>query len=147
MEKILVFRTSTDATIKRLFCELEGKNIDCLVQQSQFDRYRKEYPYIHFIDICQEGFYDLPVRVTDVIFRQASDQVYITFSDREGYGYGNVLKLIQQVNYRRAFFYNSNGDRTEIPGGNRIKDTLCRIYIEFTGFIYDIRERMAGCAE
>ncbi|MDE6600753.1 MAG: hypothetical protein K2K90_01040 [Lachnospiraceae bacterium] len=89
----------------------------------------------------------MPVRVTDVIFRQAYDQVYITLSGREGYGYGNVLKLIQQVNYRRAFFYNSNGDRMEIPDGNRIRDTLCRIYIEFTGFIYDIRERVAGCAE
>lgn len=146
MEKILVFRTSTDATIKKLFHELEGKNIDCLVQHSQVDRYRAEYPHINFIDICQEGFYDLPAGVIHMIACQTYDQVYITFSDRDGYNYGNVLKLLEQINYRNAFFYNCNGDRMKIPKGNMIKDTLCRIYIDFTGFLYDLKERWTGCA-
>lgn len=147
MEKILVFKTSTDATIKKLFADLGKKDVDCLIQKSQFDRYRKEYPYINFIDICQEGFYDLPARVIDMISSRIYDQVYITFSDREGYSYGNVLELLEQINYKNAFFYNCNGDRMEIPRGNMIKDILCRIYIEFTGFIYDMKERLAGCAE
>ena len=147
MEKILVFRTSTDTTIKKLFQELDGKDIDCLIQESQVDRYRTEYPYVNFIDICQEGFYDLPAKVINMISRQTYDQVYITFSDKEGYHYGNVLEVLERVNYKSAYFYNCNGDRMEIPGKNVIKDTLCRIYIGFTGFIYDIKERVTGCAE
>lgn len=146
MQKILVFKTSTDATIKKLFREMEGKRIDCLIQKSQFDRYRTEYPHINFIDIGQEGFYDLPSGVIDMISRQTYDQIYITCSGREGYNYGNVLRLIEQVNYKSAFFYNCNGDRMEIPRGNMIKDMVCRIYIGFTGFIYDLKERWTGCA-
>ena len=77
---------------------------------------------------------------------QAYDEVFITFSGREGYSYGNVLELLGQISYKRAFFYNCNGERIEIPKGNMIKDTLCRIYIAFTGFLYDMKERLAGCA-
>lgn len=146
MEKILVFKTSADTTIKRLFDELGETNIDCLIPKSQFDRYRQEYPAIHFIDICREGFYELPVEVINTISRQAYDEVFITFSGREGYSYGNVLELLGQISYKRAFFYNCNGERIEIPKGNMIKDTLCRIYIAFTGFLYDMKERLAGCA-
>ena len=141
----MIFKTSTDVTLNKLFHELGEKNIDCLVQRSQMERYRKLYPYIHFIDICQEGFYDLPFKVIEMISNQIYDEVYITFSGREGYNYGNVLELLEQMNYKSAFFYNCDGDRMEILGGNRIKDTLCRIYIGFICFIYDIKEKVSGC--
>ncbi len=67
MKKILVFRTSVDATMERLFCELGRCDIDCLVQSSQFTRYRETYPYINFMDIRREDFYDLPFEVAKVL--------------------------------------------------------------------------------
>lgn len=139
MEKILVFKTSTDATIKRLFQELGEKNIDCLIQSSQIGRYRTEYPHINFIDICQEGFYDLPPKVIAGVSERAYDQLYITFSGIKGHNYGNVMKLVNEMNFKSGFFYNCNGDRVEIPKRNIIKDAICRLYIGWIGFIYGLR--------
>lgn len=139
MEKILVFKTSTDATIKRLFQELGQKNIDCLIQSSQIDRYKAEYPYINFIDIYQEGFYDLRAEVTDKIFSKPYDSVYVTFSGMKGHNYGNIMELVEKVNFKNAFFYNYNGDKVEILKQNLVKDILCRLYIKWIGFVYGLR--------
>lgn len=139
MEKILVFKTAADATIKRLFHELESRDIDCLIQSSQITRYKEEYPYVNFIDICQEGFYDLPAKVTEMISKKNYDQVYVTFSGIKGHNYGNVMELVSKVHFEKAFFYNCNGDRTEIPEQNVIKDRLCRAYIALVSFMYGLR--------
>lgn len=139
MEKILVFKTSADATIKRLFHELESRDIDCLIQSSQIARYKEEYPYVNFIDICQEGFYDLPGKVTEMISKKRYDQVYVTFSGIKGHNYGNVMELVSKVHFKKAFFYNCNGDRTEIPEQNVIKDRLCRVFIALVSFMYGLR--------
>lgn len=141
MEKILVFKTSTDKTITKLFHDLGEKDIDCLIQSSQIERYQKLYPYIHFIDICQEGFYDLTFKVTDRISQEIYDKVYVTFSDIEGYNYGNVLELVEKVNFKSAFFYNCNGDKIEIPRKKVLKDAFCRLYIKLFGFIYGLRNK------
>lgn len=139
MEKILVFKTSTDATVKRLFVDLGKAHIDCFIQTSQIDRYKAEYPYINFIDICQEGFYDLPPEVVHLMRKKIYGQVYVTFSGVNGHNYGNVMELVDKVNFKSAFFYNCNGDRVEIPKKNVIKDMLCRLYIKWIGFCYGLR--------
>lgn len=139
MNKILVLKTSTDATMKRFFLDLREEDIDCLIQSSQIDRYRAEYPKVHFIDIRQEGFYDLPADVLSEVFENIYDQLYVTFSGINGHNYGNVMELVAKVHFRQAFFYNCNGDKTEIPKPNLIKDTLCSVYIRFISFIYRIR--------
>ena len=136
MKKILVFRTSVDATMERLFCELGRCDIDCLVQSSQFTRYRETYPYINFMDIRREDFYDLPFEVAEVIRKKSYDQVYVTFSGIKGHNFGNVMELVSKVSYKKAFFYNCHGTKTEIPGQNRIKDMLCRAYIRWILFIH-----------
>lgn len=139
MNRILVLKTSTDATMKRLFDDLERENIDCLIQSSQIDRYRAEYPDVHFIDICQEGFYDLSTDVISRVSEGIYDQLYVTFSGINGHNYGNVMELVGKVHFRKAFFYNCNGKKTEIPKPDLIKDTLCRVYIRFISFIYGAR--------
>lgn len=141
MGHILIFKTSTDATMKRLISELDKQEIDCLIQSSQIGRYNAEYPYINFIDICQEGFYDLPLEIIDRISSKLYDQVYVTFSGIKGHNYGNVMELVCKVNYKHAFFYNCNGDKTEIPKKNLIKDTLCSLYIKWNGLIYGLRSK------
>lgn len=139
MEKILVFKTAADATMRRLFHDLKNRSVDCLIQSSQIARYREEYPYINFIDICQEGFYDLPAEVIRMISEKKYDQVYVTFSGIKGHNYGNVMELLIKVHFKKAFFYNCNGDRTEIPEQNMIIDKLCRVYIAFVSFLYRSR--------
>ena len=139
MGKILVFKTATDATMKRLFHDLKNCDIDCLIQSSQIARYREEYPDINFIDICQEGFYDLPDEVVKMISDKNYNQLYVTFSGIKGHNYGNVMELVSKVHFQKAFFYNCNGDKTEIPQQNVIKDKLCRAYIAFVSFMYGLR--------
>ena len=139
MNKILVFKTSTDATVKRLFQELGEEEIDCLIQSSQIDRYQAEYPHINFIDICQEGFYDLPAKVLEQVSEEKYNELYVTFSGIKGHNYGNVMELVDEMEFRCGFFYNCDGERVEIPKRNRIKDIICRIYIGWIGFIYGLR--------
>lgn len=139
MNNILVLKTSTDATMKRLFHDLKEENIDCLIQSSQMERYRTEYPKVRFIDIRQEGFYELPSDVISEVSGKTYDQLYVTFSGITGHNYGNVMELVSKVKFRKAFFYNCNGDKTEIPKPGLIKDTLCRAYIKVISFIYGVR--------
>lgn len=139
MSNILVFGTSEKETIDRLIQELKNKDIDCLIQSGQIARYREEYPYINFIDICQDGFYNLPSAVIGRISEKNYDQLYVTFSGIKGHNYGNVMELVNKVHFKKAFFYNCNGDRTEIPEQNVIKDRLCRAYIALVSFIYGLR--------
>lgn len=139
MEKILVLKTAADATMKRLFHELKNEDIDCLIQSSQIVRYREEYPYINFIDICREGFYDLPAEIIKIISEKSYDQLYVTFSGIKGHNYGNVMELVNNVRFQKAFFYNCNGNKTEIPQQNVVKDMLCRVYIAFVSFVYVLR--------
>lgn len=139
MNRVLVFKTSTDITIKKLFEELKKEEIDCLIQSSQVDIYKSGYPSIHFIDICQDSFYDVPECVVYRICSKAYDQVYVTFSGIKGHNYGNIMELLDKINYKRAFFYNCNGDRVEIPKKHAVKDFICRLYIKLVGFIYELR--------
>ncbi len=140
MKKILVFRTSTDTTIKRLFHDLGKENIDCLIQSSQWERYKKKYPNINFIDICQEGFYNLPIKIIDMISKKRYDQLYITFSGIRGGNYGNIMEIVEKINFKNAYFYNCNGEKIKIPKKNKIKDLFIRIYIKFISLIYRLKE-------
>lgn len=139
MSNILIFTTSSDITMDRLIRELGEKRIDCLIQSSQLARYREEYPHINFIDICQEGFFDLPPQVIRKISEKHYDQLYVTFSGVKGHNYGNVMAFVSKVHFQKAFFYNCNGEKTEIPKQNVIKDMLCRVYIAFVSFVYGLR--------
>ena len=137
----MIFKTSADATLNKLLYELGETDIECLIPSSQIAQYQKKYPYIHFIDICQEGFYDLPVKLIKAISEKSYDQVYVTFSGVRGHHYGNVMELVSKVHFKKAFFYNCNGDKTEISRHNVIKDRLCSAYIAFVSFMYELRRK------
>lgn len=136
MKKILIFRTSVDGTFRRLYEEVKENNVSCLIQSSQLERYRESYPDILLIDICQEGFYDLPQKVYAQLDSEEYDEVYITFSGVVGHNYGNVLEILKKIKYKKAYFYNCNGDKTEICRGNSMKYKLCRLYIKIIQLMY-----------
>ena len=136
MKKILVLKTSTDATMHRLFEEIKDNEIVCLIQPSQIDRYRKRYPNIKFIDILKEGFYDLPEDVMLSINGIVFDELYVTYSGIVGHNYGNVMAIVDKIDRKKAFFYNINGDKVEIPVFGKMRNLICRLYIKMCELIY-----------
>lgn len=136
MEKILIFKTSTDATIKKLLNELGKKDIDCLIQSSQIAKYQEEYPYINCIDIHQERFENLPVEVTNEISKKRYDYFYLTLTREDGYNFWNVIRLACRVRFKKAFFYNCNGKKIKIPKKSVIGDMLYRMYVRWVELIY-----------
>lgn len=136
--KILVMKTSTDTTVQRLFEELdkiENKELECLIQHSQVERYQKMYPYINFIDIRRERFENLPIYVINKISKKRYDKLFITFSGVHGYNFWNVMELVSGIHFRQAFFYNCNGEKLQIPKKRILKDLLCKAYINWIIFI------------
>lgn len=136
MQKVIVLKTSTDATIYRLFEEIKDNEIFCLIQSSQIDRYRKMYPDIKFIDIQKEGFYDLSEEVMLSIDGITFDELYVTYSGVVGHNYGNVLAIVDKINRKKAFFYNCNGNRVEMPVFSKMRNFLCRVFIKICELIY-----------
>lgn len=139
MEKILVFRTSVDSTIQKLFNELGkigDKDIDCLIQSSKVQKYKEEYPYINFIDIQGERFENLSSEVIKRISKKMYDRLYITLTGVDAYNFWNIMEILSNVHFKKGFFYNCNGEKMKIPRENIIKDTLCRIYIKLVGSLY-----------
>lgn len=79
--KILVFRTSTDTTMKKFFIEFDKDNdITCLIQKSQLDRYQHLYPDIKYIDIGRESFYNLDEQFFNQFYDSSFDELYVTCS-------------------------------------------------------------------
>lgn len=139
MEKILVFRTSADRTIQKLFHELDqtgDMNIDCLIQSSKVQKYKEEFPNINFIDIEGEKFENLSSEIMKMISKKVYDRLYITLTGVNAYNFWNVMKIVSHVHFKKGFFYNCNGEKTKIPRENIIKDTLCRLYIKLIGSFY-----------
>lgn len=136
MKKILVLKTSMDGTMFRLFDELQGKHIDCLIQSSEMNKYQKKFPNINFIDIENEGFYELTPHVLRQATKERYDEIYITFSGVVGHHYGNVIEVLDLLRFKKAFFYNCNGERVNIPRQNLLRDWLCREFISFIQFVH-----------
>lgn len=138
-EQILIFRTSTDATIQKLIREIwevGNKEIECLIQSSQIKRYGEEYPDIKFIDINGERFEELPLAVMNRITKKKYDRLYITLSGVKGYHFDNVVKIVSKIRVKYAFFYNCNGEKIRIPKKKRIIDRLIGLYIKLVGLFY-----------
>ncbi len=129
MGKVLVFKSSANDTIIKLFGELSGQEVYCLIQDSQIEVFRNRFPGIKFINIEKEAFYDVAPSVLEIVSKISFEEVYVTFSGLEGFNYENVLSLVKELHYQKAFFYNANGDRTIIPKDNIFFEKLIRIYL------------------
>ena len=135
--KVLVFRTSSDDTMRHLFMELGDEHaIDCLIQSSQFEQYRMQYPKINFIDIQQEVFVDLSKTLLDAISEKQYDRIYVTVSGVVAHNYGNVMQILACLKSRSSFFYNCHGKQIEIPQRNLWKDTFWSLYIHIVEWVY-----------
>lgn len=136
LRKILVLKSSADYTIEKLFEEIENNEIDCMIQTSQINKYKKLYPNINFIDIQNEGFYELSESVMQKVRVKTYDDLFITLTGTAAYNFGNVMQIVAQVHSRKMYFYNCEGEKIEIPPVHFLKDFLYRILICFIETFY-----------
>lgn len=136
MKRILILRTSNDGTIFKLFEEIYDNQLYCMIQSSQVERYKNMYPKIHFIDIKQEGFYNLDESVMKEVKNTEFEEVYITFTGEVGHNYGNIMSMVKLLNFKKGYFYNCLGERVEIPKMGIVKDLLYKIYIKICEILY-----------
>ena len=134
----VVFATSSDYTLMKLLDELNdsGRQVSCLIQSSRLNKYVLLYPGIKFIDIHEESFYSLSESTLDLIKKISWDELYIVFSGRYASNYGNVLDIVEQCTYKHGYFYNCEGEKTEIKKDGAILTFLIGIYIAFIGLVY-----------
>lgn len=140
MKKAIVFRSSADATITKLFGELCDREIVCLIQSSLITDYRVRFPHIKFIDIKGESFYNLKQDVISEISQCIYDELYILFTGTTGHNYGNILAIADEIQFREGFFYNCLGEKTRIYRPSKIIDILTNWYVFLITKMYKIRE-------
>lgn len=138
MERVLVFKTSSDYVFENLLDNLSDskKKIECLVPSSKLVKYQEKYVYMRFIDIKKEGFYDLSKEIIEYLCQKEYEEIYITFSGVTGHNYGNVMDVVSKLKYHKGYFYNCNGNRVEFNKSNMLIDFLCNCYIGLMRKIY-----------
>lgn len=137
-KKVIVFSTSNDSTLIKLFNELSANksNISCLMQTSRIKKFESLFPEILFVDICEEAFYSIDDAALLRVNKEYYDELYVTFSGKHACNYGNVLSIVEQCSYRIGYFYNCDGERVEIVRNTRIVDFFLGIFIFLADRLY-----------
>lgn len=138
MNNILIFKTASDVVLKKLFIELKNKEAKkyCLIQSSLINNFQKEYKDVEFIDIQQEGFYNISDNVLEVIQNILFTEIYIPTTGPRAMNFGNILEIVCSLNYKKIIFYNCNGERNIIKKKSQLEEKLIRLYINLINLIY-----------
>lgn len=132
MDNVLVFKTAVDFVTDGLFDFLGSKDIKiyCCIQSSSISRYSAMYPNVHFIDIKRDGFYDIPEDVIAYLQKIAFEKIYIPTTNVKAYNFGNVIELVDRLDYKIIEFYNCKGESCIIYKMSKIKEYCIKIYIK-----------------
>lgn len=138
MDKVLVFKTASDAIMERLFTELQAKECEkiCLIQTSLKDIFQKKYPEISFIDIQKEGFYEIKSEVLQPVQKMKLDRIYIPTTGVRATNFGNIMELCNKFCYEELIFYNSNGEESIVRKKGAFVEWLIKIYIGLIELLY-----------
>lgn len=136
MKRVLVLKTSDDKTIKKLLDEWKEDCIDCLVQADDLFQFESDCPNINFIEATSNNFYDLDQTVFRKIATIDYDVVLITLTGLHEHDFGHVLRLLEKLIYKRAYFYNCEGDYMEIPHYPSIVESLIALYMRVVKSVY-----------
>lgn len=134
--KILIIKTSSDKTIKKLLEELVGCEVTGIIQEGLLQIYQGEYPTVKWIGIRDESFYEIDNELIKELSKNVFDEVYITLSGVVGHNMGSIIGIIENLRFKKAYFYNCNGNRVSIPKPNFLKDLICRVYINLAQLFY-----------
>lgn len=135
-KEILVFKTSNDNAMHKLNDKLVDSNIDCLVQTRDYSRLKSEYPDVTFVDICRSSFYDIPEEIMKEVISKKYDEAYVLLSGKHGYNYGNVIDILERCDYKRAYFFNSEGECIDIPRFSVIHQLFIGLFMRIVNLIY-----------
>ena len=138
MDKVLVFKTASDAIMERLFTELQSKECEkiCLIQTSLKEIFQKKYPEISFIDIKKEGFYDISDEVLQSVEETKLDKIYIPTTGVRATNFGNIMEICNKLCYKELIFYNSNGEESVVKKKGVFIEWLINIYIRLIELLY-----------
>lgn len=138
MDNILIFKTASDSVLDKLLEELSSKKQRkyCIIQSSLINIYSQKYKDIQFIDIQKEGFYDISRDVLKVIKNISFTEVYIPTTGPRAMNFGNILEIVEQLNYRKIIFYSCNGGKNIINKKSKLEEKMIRLYIYLIHLIY-----------
>lgn len=138
MTNILILKTATDSILNNLFNDLKEK-IEvkyCLIPSSLKDTFQQKYKNINFIDIHEEEFYDVSSLVLDEIKEKNFDEVYIPITNIRPTNYGNILRLINELSFKKIIFYNCNREKKIIRRKRKIEECLIKVYVNLIKLVY-----------
>lgn len=138
MEKVLIFKTASDAIMERLFTELQSKECEkiCLIQTSLKEIFQKKYPEISFIDIQKEGFYDISDEVLQPVQEMNLKKIYIPTTGVRATNFGNIIELCNKICYKELVFFNSNGEESVVKKKGVFIEWIINIYIRLIELLY-----------
>lgn len=138
MKKVLIFKTASDTVMNGLLSTMEDAVCDkyCLIQSSLLSRFKIKYPNFKFIDIQQEGFYDIQQEIIDNIKQIYFNTIYIPVSSVRAINFSNIIEIIGKLNYEQIVFYNCNGEEKVIKKMSKLQEWIIKQYIYIVSKIY-----------
>ena len=138
MNNILIFKTSSENVLIKLFEDLKdikGKKY-CLIQSSLIKIFQKKYADIEFLDIQQEGFYNVSQDIMSSIKQKYFDKVYIPATGPRPTNFGNILKIVNDLDCGEIVFYNCSGEEKTVKRKSKLEEKFIRGYIKLVQFFY-----------
>lgn len=130
--RIIVLKTASDTVVDRLLDEIKNhRNIDCLIQPSNIERYKTKYPEINYINIQRERFEYLAEGILSEIEKKSYRILYIPHAGVQPYNFGNVILLASHINHKKIIFYSENGEKREIRKKGKMSSFLNRLMITY----------------
>ena len=138
MNNVLILKTASDVVLHKLFEELKNEDSKkyCFIQSSLINKFQKEYVEIEFIDIHQEGFYNISDSVLEEIKKISFAEIYIPTTSPRAINFGNILDLVCNLNYEKIIFFNCNGEKKEIKKKQKWEEKIIKLYILLIQIMY-----------
>ncbi len=138
MKNFLILNTASENVTFNLFKELCSEDAEkyCLIQSSKLDKYQSRYKDIQFIDICKEGFYDISENILNNIKKYHFDIVYIPTTSVRATNFGNILEIINKLNYEKIIFFNCDGEKSTVNKMGKLQEKLIKLYISLLNNLY-----------
>lgn len=136
MKRILVFKTAEDQIVMKLLEEQKEDRIDIMIPSNDVKKYELIYPCINYLEIASDSFYEINQSVIEQISAILYDRIYITLTGRHEHDFGHVLEILTKCRYKRAFFYNCDGEYMEIPRYSLLTEMVISLYFVAERVLY-----------
>lgn len=133
-EKALVFKTANDLIVDKCLASICKKRIVCLTQSYNTRDFKNRFKDIEFIDIKRDSFHDLPHNLMKYLKNDYFEEIYIPISGKTAHNFGNVMNVLKEMKYSKAYFFYSDGKCIRIPNYGLFKE----LFIDILTYIYSI---------